>query len=284
MSTKSSTHLGMKAASRLSDVIQFLILLVSASIVLIPILMMLLGSFKTQGEALQFTLSLPTTWHPENYTYVIETGNIFRGYYNSTLITVAAVAITLITGALAGIVTGRNRDRWAKGLYYYFIFGLTATMQTVTTFVLFKQIGIYGSYFSVIMLFAAVNLPFTVMTMSSFVKGVPREIDEAAFSDGCGPVRMVFQIHMPIMRPIMVTNLIITAISVWNNFMIPLYFFNTSSRSTISMMVYNFYGLYSRNWHYVFAALTLTVLPVMILYLFLQKYIVAGMTSGAVKG
>jgi len=82
----------------------------------------------------------------------------------------------------------------------------------------------------------------------------------------------------------MVTNPISTAISVWNNFIIPLYFFNTASRSTIPMMVYNFYGLYSRNWHYVFAALTLTVLPVMLLYLFLQKHIVAGMTSGAVKG
>lgn len=135
-----------------------------------------------------------------------------------------------------------------------------------------------------ILIYAAIQLPFTVMTFSSFIKGVPREIDEAAMIDGCGPLRLIFLIILPVMKPIMITNLIVTAIQTWNNFMIPLFYLDSSEKWTIPLMVYNFFGQYSRNWNYVFAMLVITILPVIILYLCLQKYIVEGMTSGAVKG
>ena len=95
---------------------------------------------------------------------------------------------------------------------------------------------------------------------------------------------MVFRILIPIMKPIMITNLILTAISVWNNFMIPLFYLTKSSKWPVTLAIYNFYGQYARDWQYVFAALTLTVAPMIILFLCLQKYIVGGMTSGAVKG
>ncbi|MBQ7840803.1 MAG: carbohydrate ABC transporter permease [Lachnospiraceae bacterium] len=274
----------MKARRKIEKTFTFFVLLAVGIIYLVPILMMLLGSFKDAGEVLQFNLALPTIWHPENYLYVLETGNILRGYANSLIVTVSAVIVTLLSGAFAGIVIARNSGRSSNALYYYFIFGLTATMQTVTTFALLKVIRLYGSYFGVIMVFVASNLPFTVMSFTSFVKGVPRELDEAASMDGCSPMGIMLKIHLPILKPIMVTNLIIVAISVWNNLMIPLYFFNSSKKMTIPLTIYNFFGMYSRNWHYVFAAMTLTVLPVIILYLCLQKHIVAGMTAGAVKG
>ena len=276
--------MGMRTSKQLYTLLSWIILLLVGAVFLVPIVMMLLGSFKDAGQVLDFDLALPHQWHWENYLHVLETGNILRGYGNSLIVTVSSVAITLLTGACAGIVIARNRDRGSGMLYYYFIFGLTATMQTVTTFALIKMIGLYGSYLGVIMIFTAINLPFTVMTFSSFVKGVPREIDEAAVVDGCKPLGTILRIHLPILKPIMVTNLIIVAIGVWNNFMVPLYFFNTSKRMTIPLTVYNFFGLYARSWHYVFAAMALTVLPVILLYLCLQKYIVAGMTSGAVKG
>lgn len=276
--------MGMKATKRRNNAILFVILLLVSLVYIVPILMMVLGSFKDKGEVLAFNLALPTVWHFENYAHVIETGNILRAYVNSILVTTFTVIVTLVTGALTGVVIARNNDRCANGIYYFFLFGITATMQMVTTFYLLKTLNLYGTYFGVIMVFIAINLPFTVMTITSFVRGVPKEIDEAAIIDGCGPLRLIFQVLMPILKPIMTTNLIIVAIGTWNNFMVPLYFFNTSAKVTIPLTVYNFYGLYSRNWHYVFAAMVLTVLPVVILYLCLQKYIVGGMTSGAVKG
>ncbi|MEG0764348.1 MAG: carbohydrate ABC transporter permease, partial [Oscillospiraceae bacterium] len=213
-----------------------------------------------------------------------ETGAILRGYINSTIVTVGSVILILVCGAMTGIVVSRRRDKKAKALYYYYLFGLTATMQMVTTYALMMKLNLNGSYLGVILVFVAINLPFAIITFSSFVTGVPREIDEAALIDGAGPLTLVFRILLPIMKPVTITNLIIAAIGVWNNFQVPLYLMSSSKRTTIPMMVFNFYGLYARNWQYVFAALTITILPVVVLYLCLQKYIVEGMTSGAVKG
>ena len=157
-------------------------------------------------------------------------------------------------------------------------------MQLVTTYFLLLKLQLLETYTGVIFVFVAVNLPFAVMTFASFVKGIPREVDEAALIDGCNTMQMFFKVLIPIMKPAVITNLIIAAISIWNNFQIPLYLMSSSDRTTIPMMVYNFYGLYARDWQYVFAAIMFTVLPIVLLYLCLQKYIVEGMTAGAVKG
>ena len=267
-----------------TKIITIVILLLVSLVYLIPVVMMLFGSFKTQGEALQMNLKLPETLQWENYVHVIKTGGILRGYTNSLIITVIAVAIIIISGSMTGIVISRRNDKKGRTLYYYFVFGLTATMQMVTTYALILKLNLYGSYAATILVLAAINLPFAVITFSSYVKGIPREIDEAAIMDGCSTLQLVFRILLPIMKPITVTNLIIAAIGIWNNFQVPLYLMSSSNKTTIPMMIFNFYGLYSRNWNYVFAALVVTVLPVIILYLCLQKYIVEGMTSGAVKG
>lgn len=251
---------------------------------LIPIIMMLLGSFKTQGEALRMDLSLPSSLRFENYLHVFETGGILRGYKNSLIITVSSVALVLFCGAMAGIIISRRNDKKSSVLYYYFVFGLTATMQMITTYSMMLKLNLHGTYLGVILIFAAVNLPFAIITFSSFVTGIPREIDEAAIIDGCNSFQLIFKILLPLIKPVAVTNLIIAAIGVWNNFQIPLYLMSSSKRTTIPMMIFNFYGLYSRDWQYVFAALVITVLPIVILYLCLQKYIVGGMTAGAVKG
>lgn len=269
---------------RKGKVISFILCLVITPVFLIPILMMVLGSFKTQGEALHMDLSLPKQFMIENYQHVLETGNILRGYKNSFIITIVAVAFVIVFGSMAGIVISRRNDKKMNAVYYYFVFGLTATMQLVTTYFLLLKMHLLETYIGVILVFTAVNLSFAVMTFASFVRGIPREIDEAALIDGCNTMQMFFKVLIPIMKPAVITNLIIATISIWNNFQIPLYLMSSSERTTIPMMVYNFYGLYARDWQYVFAAIMFTILPVVILYLCLQKYIVEGMTAGAVKG
>lgn len=158
------------------------------------------------------------------------------------------------------------------------------TLQTASTFALLKVLNIYGTRFAVIAIYIGMRMPFTIMSFSSFVKGIPREIDEAAMIDGCRPFTMIVRVLLPILKPITVTNIVITAISCWNDFMVPLFYLGSAQKWTVTLSVYNFFGMFARNWNYVFAVLTLTVLPIIILFLFLQKYIVSGMTSGAVKG
>lgn len=265
-------------------IIPLLIALTITPVFIVPLLMMVLGSFKTQGEALHMDLSFPRQFLLDNYIHVIKTGNILRGYKNSIIVTVFSVVLVIFFGAMLGIIVSRRKDRKANLIYYFFLFGLTATMQMVTTYSLMLKLNMYGQYLGVILIFTAVNLPFAVLTFSSFVTGIPREIDEAAIIDGCGTFFLIFKVLLPIMKPATVTNLIIAAIGIWNNFQVPLYLMSSSERTTIPMMIFNFYGLYSRNWNYVFAALVITVLPIIILYLVLQKYIIEGMTAGAVKG
>lgn len=250
----------------------------------VPIFMMLLGSLKSQPEAAAFNLSWPKQLLFSNYQYVLEHGKILRGYVNSFIITMPVTVLSVILGAMAGVVITRRKEKTSSFLYYYFVFGLALTLQICSSFFLLKYLNIYGSFFSVICIFISLRLPFTIITFCSFVKGVPREIDEAALIDGCGFWRMFFSIILPILKPITITNITITAIDVWNNFMIPLFFLGSPKKATVPMTVYTFFGRYMRDWQYVFAALTLAILPMMIVFLLLQKYIVAGMTQGAVKG
>lgn len=260
------------------------LLIAIAVICMVPFIMMILGSFKSQAEASAFNLALPKEWLLSNYVHVLESGNILRGYVNSAIITVPVTLFSLLLGALAGIVISRRNDTLSNGLYYYFIFGLTLTLQIASIFFLLKAMNIYGTFFSVICIFISLRIPFTVMTFCSFIKGVPRDIDEAAIIDGCNFWQMTVKVLLPVLKPIAVTNIVITAIDVWNNFMIPLFYLGSSKKATVAMSIYSFFGRYNRDWQYVFGALTLAVLPMLILFIILQKQIVAGMTAGAVKG
>ena len=274
----------MKGKKKAGTIVLSVVLIGIAMIYVIPFLMMVLGSFKIQAEAAMFDLALPTTWEFSNYTHVMETGKIVKGYVNSAIITVPVTLISVLLGAVAGIVISRRNDRLTNGIYYYFIFGLTLTLQIASIFFLLKALHMYGTFFSVICIFISLRIPFTVMTFCSFVKGVPREIDEAAVIDGCNFWQMTLRVLLPILKPIMVTNIVITSIDVWNNFMIPLFYLGSAQKATVSMAIYSFFGRYNRDWQYVFAALMLAVLPMLILFVILQKHIIAGMTSGAVKG
>lgn len=264
--------------------VKITILSLIACVYIIPVLMMILGAFKTKGEAIRFDLSLPEKIQWENLAYVMEHGNVWTGYFNSIVMTASATFIVLLFGSLAGIYVGRRVERLSAFIYNYFILGLTVSMQIATTFAMLKSLNMYGSRAGVILIYAGMQMPFTVMTFSSFVKGIPRDIDEAAIIDGCSSIPLIFSVLLPIMKPILITNLIVTAISTWNNFMVPLFYLDSSDKWTIPIMVYNFFGKYARNWNYVFMMLLITILPVVILYLCLQKYIVEGMTAGAVKG
>lgn len=274
----------MVRKKREKSIVKILGLTAIALVYILPIWMMVLGSVKSKGEAMRFDLLLPAVFEFSNYSYVWEKGNVLIGYGNSLFTTVLTTVIVIIFGALAGIYVGRNKTRVSNATYNYFIFGLMLTFQTATTFALLKALGIYGSRISIVLILAGMQLPFTVMTFSSFVKGIPQEIDEAAVIDGCACLKLIFKILLPVMKPIFVTNVIVTAINAWNNFMIPLFYLDSSKKWPIPLMIYNFFGRNDRNWNYVFAMLVLTIIPIVVLYLCLQKYIVEGMTSGAVKG
>ncbi len=264
-------------------IIEVIVILFSL-IIIVPLLIMFFGSFKDGTAAAEFSIMPPIKWHVDNYFYVIKAANIGKAFLNSVIVTFFSVSICMFSSALAGFVIGRRSSKITKRASTFFMVGLYAPMNMITTFALLKITGILGSYFAVIMVLAASQIPYAVFMVSNFVRSVPRDLDQAALIDGCGTLRMFFTVVLPVMKPILVTTTVLVAMNAWNDFMVPLYFFSSSERWTLPLTVYNFFGQYFRDWNYVFANLVLTALPITLLYLYAQKHIVSGLTAGAVKG
>ncbi|MFP3153492.1 carbohydrate ABC transporter permease [Lachnospiraceae bacterium ZAX-1] len=253
-------------------------------IVIAPLLIMIFGSLKNPTEAQLFNMNLPGEWHFENYIYVIKHGGIGQAFINSMIITIVITIIELIFSSLCAFVISRKSTRYTKIIYNLFVLGMVSPVQIVTTFGVLKALNLIGTFAGVILVQIAVHIPWSIFTLTGFIRNVPTDLDEAAYIDGASPTVIFFKIILPLMKPILTTVLVTTAMSAWNEFMIPLYFFNSASKWTMPLTVYNFFGQYASNWNYVFADLVLTALPITLLYLFCQKYIIAGQTAGAVKG
>ena len=273
-----------KDKERLINLIVEIVVIACSFLIIIPLLVMIFGSFKTSAEALKFNALPPTTWEFANYSFVIVTGKILLSMMNSIIVTLGVLIACVGSAALGGFILARVESKWSKFLQSYFLAGMVAPLQIITTFAMLKMLNLIGTHFAVIMVMAAVQLPWAIFMFINFIKGIPRELDEAAFIDGASTLRLFVSVILPTLKPIFATTTVMTAMFAWNEFMIPIYFFNNSKNWTMPLTVYNFFGQYFSNWNYVFADLVLTALPITILYLFSQKFIVAGLTAGSVKG
>ena len=268
----------------LNTLARTIIIWMLALLVIAPLLLVVLGSFKTRGDAAHFTLTLPEPWDFSSYATVVRRSPIFRSFFNSVYLTVISTTLVLAVSAPAAFVIARRNSKGMNAVFSVFMLGIIAPISIIPTVVVIRTLGLYGSYWGGIALYNARFIPWSLFLMTGFVKTIPRELDEAAILDGCNPLRMFWKIITPLLRSIMLTCLVFVAMNVWNDFQIPIYFFSSSEKWTMPLLVYNFFGQYMRIWNNVFASLILTALPITILYLFVQKYIIAGMTQGAVKG
>ncbi|MFI3208665.1 MAG: carbohydrate ABC transporter permease [Eubacteriales bacterium] len=273
-----------KQKEKLFYVILFVVMVALAILIIVPLMIVILGSLKNSTEAQLFNLNLPSEWHFDNYVYVIQEGGLAQAFYNSTLITTTVTACVLIFGSMCAFIVSRRVTKTTSVIYNIFLLGMVAPLQIVTTFGLLQVLQISGTYFAVICIKIGLHLPWTVFTMYGFMKSVPVELDEAAIIDGANPIVLFFKIILPLLKPILATAVVTVAMGAWNEFTIPLYFFNSSSKWTMPLTVYNFFGQFSSDWNYVFADLVLTAAPIAALYLYMQRFIVEGATSGAVKG
>ncbi|MFD1953168.1 carbohydrate ABC transporter permease [Paenibacillus thailandensis] len=276
--------MSMRLRHALRNSIVEAIMLLLSLIILLPILVMVFGSFKSSAEVLDFSLKLPKEWLFSNYKQVYEQGNLLRSFMNGIVITGISSIINIVTTSAASFVLVRRESRMSNFLYLFFFMGLIAPMSTITTIRVVQWLGFYGSVASVILVYAALNTAFSVFLYNGFIKSIPKALDEVAFLEGAGMFTVFFRIIIPLIVPVNATVLIMVFMSVWNDITIPIYFLTDSTDWTMPLAVYNFYGLYSRDWNLIFAVLVLTSLPVFILYLFAQKYIIGGLTAGSVKG
>jgi raffinose/stachyose/melibiose transport system permease protein len=270
---------------KLPSLLLELFLWLLALTVIVPFLIMVFGSLKTNVEATSFDLSLPSSWEWSNYSRVVVEGKMIRSFLNGMLITGLAVLLNILVSSMAAFQIARRRTRTSEALYYFFFIGMLAPMQMIPTIRLVQGFELYGTYLSVILIYCVINMAFSIFLYVGFIRTtVPKALDEAAILDGASVGRLFFSVVFPLLRPVNMTILIIVFMNIWNDVNIPIFFLNDPKKWTMPLSVYQFFGMYSgSNWNLVFANLALTALPVLIIYLLCQRYIVSGLTAGAVK-
>ena len=268
-----------KWTNRLLEILLWL----CSAVTIYPLLMLLMTSFKTKTEANYLNIRPPKQWQPSNYLEVLKT-NFFRSFGNSIFITAISIFLILLLSSILSYVLIRRDTKGSRLLYKLLSFGIIAPFAAMPTIQLLRVLHLYGSRLGLCLVYAALYMPFTVMVIAGFIKGIPRELDEAAVIDGIGGFRLFFTIIFPLLKPVLATAGVLNFMWVWNELQIPMYLLNSSAKWTLPLSVFNFYGQFIRSWNLVCADVVLVSLPVVIVYIFAQKYIINGMIAGAVKG
>ncbi|HIT05762.1 MAG TPA: carbohydrate ABC transporter permease [Candidatus Scybalocola faecipullorum] len=252
----------------------------------IPFVFILLNSLKDRLESNRLAMSLPTVFHFENYLTVLENNNyqLVTAFKNSIIMTIGAVIVLIITGSMAGYVLQRRKDRITKFLSKLVLIGLMIPTAILPTIWVLQKLGIYKTMFSIILLQTALNISFTIMLYQNFMETIPVELEEAGFMDGASTMKLFAYIIFPLLKPVTATVVIINAISVFNDFTTPLYFFPGSENATVQLTLYNYIGQFANSYNLLFADVIVIVIPMLILFLIFNNRIVDGMTAGSVKG
>jgi raffinose/stachyose/melibiose transport system permease protein len=261
-----------------------LVAMLACLIMVIPVYLIVTNSFKSSPEASSMSIHLPTTLHWENFSIVIERGRLATGFINSVVYSSSSTVMATLFAAMAAYVLARNATRLNRFLYFFLIMGIALPINFFTLTTIMQITQLINTKVGIIILYTTIQIPFSVFLIYGFVDSVPRELDEAAIIDGCGPIQLFFRIILPLLTPVLVTAGILNFLGVWNDFLLPLYFLHHSAHWPMTLAVYNFFGQYQQDWNLVSANIFLTILPVIAIYLVGQRFILSGLSSGAVKG
>ncbi|NHI15740.1 carbohydrate ABC transporter permease [Microbacterium excoecariae] len=261
---------------------------VSIVLFIVPFLFIFLMAAKNPQEASLFEFSLPQQgWYLwQNMVEVLEVRNwmVLRAFANSTILTVGAVTIMVIFAAMVGYIMQRRKSRWNGIINVFVLAGLIVPPAVVPTIWVLQGLGLFKTMPGMILIEATFGLSFCVLLFRAFVSTIPRELDEAAVIDGAGPLRLFFTVVMPLLKPVAVTVIVVQSVTVFNDFTGPLYFFPGDENVTVQLTLYNFQDQMLSQWNLLFMNILLITIPPLIMYIFFNRQIVAGMTSGAVKG
>lgn len=259
---------------------------VLAAIYLMPFYIAITYSLKTPQETAASPLGLPTELAFQNYTRAIEVSNFFSALVNSTIVTVGTVVIVILTAGPAAYAIQRRLRRGFGALYFLFIGSIVLPFQVVM-FPLYRNLrsfGLLNTLPGLMIAISGLQLGFCIFLYAGFVRSVPLEIEESAMVDGAGRLRVFWSIVFPLLRPVTLTVGILTAITAWNDFQTALILVQRPEVRTLPLMQYFFFGQYSIEINMAFAAFTLAMIPIVLFYFIVQKYIESGLTAGALKG
>jgi raffinose/stachyose/melibiose transport system permease protein len=263
-----------------------LFLTVVAVFVATPLIATVLGGFKSIGELRTNPFGLPQVWEWQNYGDILLSKRYWQLLGNSLVISTLTVILTLIAASMAAFVFAQIKFFGSNMLMSYVTMGLLfpAATAILPLFIKVRDLGLLDSYFGVVLPQVAFALAMSILLLRRFFKDIPYELLEAALVDGCSYIDFFRYVTLPLSRPILATVGTIVFVNSWNSYLIPLIMLNSNDLYPWPLGIMVYQGEYSSEWHLILAFVTLTILPTIVLFLFAQKHIVAGLTAGAVKG
>lgn len=262
-------------------------LIIIGIVFLIPFAFILLTASKTSAEAALFKFSWPSEIRLfENIRDVMTFGNnrMFLALWNSFLLTVFSVLFLVIFSALIAYVMQRRLDRMATIASTVMLAGLIIPPAVVPTIFVLQWLGIYKTLFGLIMIEVAIQMPFAILVFRAFMATIPREIDEVATIDGASPLQIFFSIILPLLWPAVVTVIVVSAVTLYNDFTLPLYFLPGSENVTVQLTLYTYMSQFASQWNLLFTNVVVITIPPLIMFIFFQRQIVSGLTAGSIHG
>jgi len=270
----------------LGPVLQYLVGVVVALIVLVPLLATVVNGFKTNADLLLHPFGLPMAWRWENYSSVLANPAFWRQLVNSTLVMLATALGVVVLAAMPAYVFARLEFRGREVLFNFFTLGLLFPLAVaiLPLYISLRQLNLVDSLWGVILPQVAFGLPGNILILRGFFATVPQELDEAAAIDGCTPAGYFVRVLLPLMRPALAAVAVLTMVFSWNAFFLPLLVLNSEALYTLPLGIMQFQGQFGTDWAKVLAFVSLALVPTVVFYLLAERQIIAGLTAGAVKG
>lgn len=258
-----------------------------AAIFILPIYYLFVTTFKTPEQALLAPLGWPQSWSLSKYADAIRTMHYGRALWNNLLISAGAVTGIVACASLAAYTLARRRRFYSRAIFGLFLAGMMVPYQMgiLSLFRLVSEMGLMNTLTGVIFIEIAYGLPFSIFLLKGFIEStVPIELEEAATIDGCSVFRTFVAVTLPLLTPVIATVTILNVLATWNDFITPLLFLQSRDKGVLLLEVFRNIGQFSVDWTSLFPMLFLSIAPLLLFYLLLQRYIIAGMTAGALKG
>jgi len=258
------------------------VMIAAAIAFLFPVYALVTLSFKDAGQIANTPLALPKPFTTDNFSNAWSSASLGEALWSSLVVTVVSVLLLIVIGSVAAYWLARQKTRLSYGLYILFLLGIVLPFQlgTIPLFKLVGDLGWIGTYQGLILFYTGIQLPFTIFLYTGFIRALPSDYDDAAAIDGASHFQTFTKIVFPLLRPITGTVLILNAVFVWNDFFTPLLYMGGSEHETVPVRIFGFVGQYVSDYGLVFAGLVLAALPIIVIFLLLQRYVIRGFASG----
>ena len=266
------------------DVVALTVMLV---VFVIPFGFIALTAVKDRAQSAQLDFSWPTSWPVwGNIVEVVTTRDnlLITAMRNSFVVTIVAVALLIVFCSMTGFVMERRRDRMSALASALVLAGLIIPPAVVPTIYVLQKINLFNSLWGLVLVEVAYIAPFSIILFRAFVATIPRQLDEAAMIDGCTGLALFFRVVFPLLRPVTITVILTASVAIYNDFVNPLYFLPGSDNATVQLTLYNFQSQFNTQWNLLFMDVLLITVPALVMFIIFNRKIVAGLTTGAVKG